>query len=84
MIKELNKIDVVVLGGADNWISKLQPNLNWNFLGTDIAFDAKVLANKIVFISTDYNSHSIYYKALSNKEKCKDIMLYSGTVNTEL
>lgn len=86
IINQLNELDIVVIGGNQNWINKIKEVLpNWIYIPADsINFDIKLLKNKYILFNTDYVSHSMYYKVVENISKTKQLNFFSGVTNLDL
>lgn len=71
-INKLNSLNAVCIGGTESWINSMKEVLNnWVFLHAGFDnFDTALLKNKeYIFVNTVSNTHSMYYKAIENKEK---------------
>lgn len=86
IINQLNELDIVVIGGNQNWINKIKEVLpNWIYIPADsINFDIKLLKNKYILFNTDYVSHSMYYRIIENINKAKQFNFFSGSTNIDL
>ena len=65
-------LNAVCIGGTESWINSMKEVLNnWVFLHAGFDnFDTALLKNKeYIFVNTVSNTHSMYYKAIENKEK---------------
>ena len=71
-INKLNSLNAVCIGGTESWINSMKEVLNnWVFLHAGFDnFDTALLKNKeYIFVNTVSNTHSMYYKAIENKDK---------------
>ncbi len=71
-INKLNNLNAICIGGNDSWISSMKEVLpNWVFIACGVEhFDTALLKNKdYLFVNTISNTHSMYYKAVENKDK---------------
>lgn len=71
-IDKLNSLNVICLGGLDNWITAMKEKLpNWTFVAAGVEnYDTALLKNRdYIFINTRANTHGMYYKAIENKNK---------------
>ena len=71
-LNRLNSLNVICLGGLDNWISSMKEKLpNWTFVAAGVEnYDPALLKDKdYIFINTKANTHGMYYRAIENKDK---------------
>ena len=71
-INKLNNLNAICIGGNDSWINSMKEVLpNWVFIACGVEhFDTALLKNKdYLFVNTVSNTHSMYYKAVENKDK---------------
>lgn len=86
-ISKLNSVKGLIIGGSDRWQQKMKEFLpNFKFIPVSAAnFDISILNNiDIVFIYTNYLSHSIYYRLMSSIQDDTKIEYLSYNTNEKL
>lgn len=87
--KALNSLKTkscAVIGGHPNWVKKMKEILpNYTYIDVDsLNKDLKYLEKKdIVFINTDYNSHGLYYKIVSQLENSSTKLHFTGGTSVQ-